>query len=287
MKAVLSTQTGGPDTLVVEDVAAPSIGAGQVRLVVKACGVNYPDVLLIQDLYQYKPPRPFAPGGEVSGIIESVGEAVQRLRPGDRVLATCGWGGMAQQVVVDESKCWQIPASMPFDEAAALLVTYGTSHYALQDRGGLKAGETLLVLGAAGGVGLAAVELGKAAGARVVAAASSQAKVDVALKRGADYGLVYPLGPFDKASSKVARRAIQISLRRTRRERDLRHSGWGLCRAGAARQRLGRPLSGRWISSGYSKNSVESATAEILPDRGRRLGCVDRARSARTCTKRG
>ena len=203
MKAVLSKVVGGPETLVVEDLPDPVAGPGQVVLGVKACGVNYPDVLIIQDMYQFKPPRPFSPGGEVSGVIEQVGEGVTNVKVGDRVLASTGNGGMAQKLVLGAERVIPIPDSMPFDEAAAFLMTYGTSWYALKDRGHLKAGETLLVLGAAGGVGLAAVELGKAVGANVIAAASSQEKVDLAIKHGASSGVVYPKGPFDKDGAKA------------------------------------------------------------------------------------
>jgi NADPH2:quinone reductase len=179
---------------VLEELPDPVAGPGQVVLAVKACGVNYPDVLIIEDKYQFKPERPFAPGGEVSGIVTAVGQ---------RVLASTGHGGMAEQVALDAARCTPIPDDMPFDEAAAFILTYGTSYYALKDRGRLKAGETLLVLGAAGGVGLAAVELGRAAGARVIAACSSQEKVDLAIKHGADAGVVYPRGPFDKDGQKA------------------------------------------------------------------------------------
>ena len=202
MKAVLSKVVGGPETLVVEDVAEPTAGPGQVLLSVKACGVNYPDVLMIQDMYQFKPPRPFSPGGEVSGVVKALGEGVTNVKVGDRVLASTGSGGMAEVVALDASGLTPIADAMPFDEAAAFMMTYGTSWYALKDRGHLKPGETLLVLGAAGGVGLAAVELGKPMGARVIAAASSQEKVDLAIKHGAESGVVYPAGPFDKDSAK-------------------------------------------------------------------------------------
>lgn len=203
MKAVLSKEVGGPETLVLEELPDPVAGPGQVLIDVRACGVNYPDVLIIEDKYQFKPLRPFAPGGEVSGVISAVGEGVTRFKVGDRVLASTGWGGYAEKLALEEQRCTPIPDNMPFDEAAAFVLTYGTSYYALKDRGGLKAGETLLVLGAAGGVGLAAVELGKAAGARVIAAASSQEKVDLAIKHGADSGVVYPRGPFDKEGQKA------------------------------------------------------------------------------------
>ena len=203
MKAVLSKAVGGPETLVLEELPDPVAGPGQVLIDVKACGVNYPDVLIIEDKYQFKPPRPFAPGGEVSGVIAAVGEGVTRFKVGDRVLASTGWGGYAEKLTLEEARCTHIPDNMPFDEAAAFVLTYGTSYYALKDRGHLKAGETLLVLGAAGGVGLAAVELAKAMGAKVVAAASSQEKVDLAIKHGADSGVVYPKGPFDKDGQKA------------------------------------------------------------------------------------
>ncbi|CAN5372274.1 NADPH:quinone oxidoreductase family protein [soil metagenome] len=203
MKAVLSKTVGGPETLVLEELPDPVAGPGQVVLAVKACGVNYPDVLIIEDKYQFKPQRPFAPGGEVAGVIESLGEGVTALKIGQRVLASSGHGGMAEKLLVDAARCTPIPDSMPFDEAAAFILTYGTSYYALKDRGRLKAGETLLVLGAAGGVGLAAVELGKAAGARVIAACSSQEKIDLAIQHGADAGVIYPRGPFDKDGQKA------------------------------------------------------------------------------------
>nr|WP_295108147.1 NADPH:quinone oxidoreductase family protein [uncultured Caulobacter sp.] len=203
MKAVLSKDVGGPETLVLEELPDPVAGPGQVLIDVKACGVNYPDVLIIEDKYQFKPPRPFAPGGEVSGVISAVGEGVARFKVGDRVLASTGWGGYAEKLALEEQRCTPIPDNMPFDEAAAFVLTYGTSYYALKDRGHVKPGETLLILGAAGGVGLAAVELGKAMGVRVIAAASSQEKVDLAIKHGADSGVVYPRGPFDKDGQKA------------------------------------------------------------------------------------
>ncbi|MGO9515151.1 MAG: NADPH:quinone oxidoreductase family protein [Steroidobacteraceae bacterium] len=203
MKALLSRQPGGPETLVLEEVAEPIAGPGQVRVAVRACAVNYPDLLIIQDLYQYKPPRPFAPGAEVAGIVDAVGAGVEHVRAGDRVLLSPARSGMAEKTVGAARDCWRIPDSMPFDEAAALLMTYGTSQHALKDRAQLKSGETLLVLGAAGGVGLAAVELGKAMGARVVAAASSADKLALARERGAAAGVQYPAGPLDKAAARA------------------------------------------------------------------------------------
>ncbi|MDB6042375.1 MAG: Alcohol dehydrogenase zinc-binding domain protein [Gammaproteobacteria bacterium] len=203
MKALVSRKAGGPETLLLEELPEPVVGPGQVRIAVRACAVNFPDLLIIQDLYQVKPERPFAPGSEVAGIVDAVGAGVENVRPGDRVLVSPIQGGMAQKAVGLASNCWKIPAAMPFDEAAAFLLTYGTSQHALQDRGKLRAGETLLVLGAGGGVGLAAVELGKATGARVVAAASSEAKLALAREHGADESVQYPAGALDKNASRA------------------------------------------------------------------------------------
>ncbi len=203
MKAVLSKSVGGPDTLVLEEVADPALKPGEVLVAVKACGVNYPDVIIIEDKYQFKPERPFSPGGEVAGVVEAVGEGASRIKVGDRVIGQAGWGGMAEKIALPEIRCIPMPDGMSFEEGAAFVMTYGTSHYALKQRADIKAGETLLVLGAAGGVGLAAVELAKAAGARVIAACSSQEKVDLCLKHGADAGVVYPHGPFDKEGRKA------------------------------------------------------------------------------------
>jgi NADPH:quinone reductase len=203
MKALLSRHPGGPETLVLEDIPEPAAGPGEVRVAARACGVNYPDLLIIQDLYQFKPPRPFAPGAEVAGVVDAVGSGVENVRAGDRVLLSPVRSGMAQKVVGPAGNCWKIPDAMPFDEAAALLMTYGTSQHALKDRAQLRSGETLLVLGAAGGVGIAAVELGKTMGARVVAAASSAEKLALAREHGADEGVQYPLGSLDKAEARA------------------------------------------------------------------------------------
>ncbi len=203
MKAVLCKEFGGPETLVVEEVSDLSAGKGQVRIDVKACAVNFPDALMIQNMYQFKPPLPFSPGGEVAGVVSELGEGVSGINIGDRVIGSCGWGGMAEQVVVDAPRIIPIPDEMPFDEAAAFIMTYGTSHHALKDRANIQPGESLLVLGAAGGVGLAAVELGKAMGAKVIAAASSEEKVQVAKDRGAESGFVYPMQPLDRDQQKA------------------------------------------------------------------------------------
>jgi NADPH:quinone reductase len=202
MKALLSKEVGGPDTLVLEDLPSPTAKPGFAVVEVKACGVNFPDVLIIEDKYQFKPERPFAPGGEIAGVVKAVGDGVTNVRPGDRVLGNTGWGGMAQELALEAGRLVKIPDSMPFDDAAAFIMTYGTSWHALKDRAQLKAGQSLLVLGAAGGVGLAAVELGKVMGARVIAAASSEEKVELCKKHGAESGVVYPRGPFDRDGQK-------------------------------------------------------------------------------------
>jgi NADPH2:quinone reductase len=203
MKALLSKEVGGPDTLVLEEVDAPQAKPGFAVVQVKAVGVNFPDVLIIEDKYQFKPARPFAPGGEIAGIVKAVGDGVTNVRPGDRVLGNTGWGGMAEELALDAVRLVKIPDAMPFDEAAAFIMTYGTSWHALKDRAQLQPGQSLLILGAAGGVGLAAVELGKAMGARVIAAASSQEKVDLCKQHGADEGVVYGRGPFDRDGQKA------------------------------------------------------------------------------------
>jgi len=203
MKALLSKNPGGPDTLVLDDIPEPAVGPGQVRVAVRACAVNFPDLLIIQDLYQFKPPRPFAPGAEVAGTVDAVGEGITHVRSGDRVLLSPARSGMAEKAVGAAGNCWKIPDAMPFDEAAALLMTYGTSQHALKDRAQLLPNETLLVLGAAGGVGLAAVELGKAMGARVIAAASSEEKLALARAHGADQVVQYPIGPLDKVQARA------------------------------------------------------------------------------------
>lgn len=202
MRAVLSRAPGGPETLVVEEVMDPRPMKGEVVIEVKAVGINFPDTLIIEDRYQFKPQRPFSPGGEVAGVVEAVGEGVTAVRKGDRVIAVPGWGGLVERLAVPAASVMKMPEGMDFQTAAALVMTYGTSWYALKDRARLQAGESLLVLGAAGGVGVAAVELGKAMGAHVIAAASTSDKVQFALEAGADNGLIYPTGKMDKAAQK-------------------------------------------------------------------------------------
>lgn len=203
MKALLSHAPGGPETLTLDELPDPVAGKGELLVRVRAAAVNFPDTLIIEDKYQFKPARPFAPGGEIAGEVEAVGEGVEGWAVGDRLIAVPGWGGMAEKVVINARTAYRLPESRSFAEGAALLLTYATSIHALYDRGHLKEGDTLLVLGAAGGVGLAAVELGKARGARVVAAVSSEDKAAAAREAGADDVVVYPRGPFDKDGSKA------------------------------------------------------------------------------------
>ena len=186
MRAVLCKELGPPEKLVVEEVPSPRPGKGQVVVSVKAAGVNFPDTLIIQGKYQFKPEPPFSPGGEVAGVVKEVGEGVSGVKPGDRVIASSTYGGFAEEMAVDAERLVAIPEAMDYVPASAFILTYGTSYHGLKDRAQLQAGETLLVLGAAGGVGLAAVQLGKAMGARVIAAASSDAKLAVCRDNGAD-----------------------------------------------------------------------------------------------------
>ncbi len=194
MKAVLCKRHAGPEALVVENVPCPTPGPGQVRIRVHACGVNFPDTLIIRGKYQFKPDFPFSPGGEVAGEVIELGEGVTRVKLGDRVAAMSVWGGFAEEIVVDQKMVTRIPDAMDYPTAAGFLITYATTYHALVDRAKLQPGETLLVLGAAGGVGIAAVQLGKALGARVIAAASSADKLAVARENGADEGIDYVKG---------------------------------------------------------------------------------------------
>jgi NADPH2:quinone reductase len=191
MRAIHCVEWGGPEKLVIAELPVPEPKAGEVRIRVAAAGVNFPDALIVQKKYQLQPPLPFVPGTEVAGTIDKVGEGVGQLKPGDRVIAFVGIGGFAEFVCTPAVLAAPIPPGVADDVAAAFTLTYATSHHALFDRGQLKADETLLVLGAGGGVGLAAVELGKLAGARVIAAASSDEKLAAAREHGADEGINY------------------------------------------------------------------------------------------------
>jgi NADPH2:quinone reductase len=196
MRALLCKEHCLPEDLVVEDIATPEPGPEEVRITVHAAGVNFPDFLIIQDKYQFKPDLPFAPGGEIAGVISAVGPGVDAFKVGDKVMASTIHGAFAEEVVAEVSKTMAVPDAIPHDVASALNIVYGTSYHAIFDRGALQAGETILVLGAAGGVGLATVELAKAGGANVIAAASSDEKLAVCKERGADMLLNYGEGDF-------------------------------------------------------------------------------------------
>jgi NADPH2:quinone reductase len=185
MKAIVCSELGPPESLALQDIPTPEPGPGQVRVRVAAAGVNFPDTLVVQGLYQHKPELPFTPGSEAAGVVDAVGDGVTHVRVGDRVLAFTGEGAFAEHLVAPAAVVAPVPDALSLDVAAGFLLTYGTSHHALRQRANLQEGETLLVLGAAGGVGLAAVELGALMGARVVAAASTEEKLALCREYGA------------------------------------------------------------------------------------------------------
>jgi NADPH2:quinone reductase len=202
MKAILSVAPAGPEGLVLAELETPLPGPGEVRIAVRAAGVNYPDGLMIRDLYQLKPPRPFSPGAEVAGVIDAVGQGVDPARMGERVISLNYYGAFVTHFLCKGERAHPIPDEMSFTDGAALLLNYGTAFYALVDRAGIRPGETLFVSGAAGGIGAAAIELGKALGARVIAGVSSEQRASFARQLGADQVLVYPRGPLDEDAKK-------------------------------------------------------------------------------------
>ncbi len=204
MRAVICRAWGAVETLTVEDVAPPAPGRGQVLIEVKATGVNYADSIMVAGKYQTRPAFPFSPGLETAGVVAACGEGVTRFVPGDRVMAILAYGGLAEMAVADEAETFAVPDAMPFDEAGAFPIAYMSSHVAIRWQGRLEAGETLLVLGAAGGVGLTAVEIGKAMGARVIAGASTADKLAVARERGADETVNY-------ATEKLTERVLALT----------------------------------------------------------------------------
>lgn len=203
MKILLSEGPGGPETLRLRERPVPEPGAGEVRIAVRHVGINFPDRLVIRDQYQFRPERPFAPGGELSGVVEALGPGVRDLAVGDRVAALPMWGALTERICLPESDCHRIPDNVSDADAAVLQMTYGTALYALEERGALRAGETVLVLGAGGGVGLAAVELAGSLGATVIAAAGDAGKLAAALERGAARGVLYPRGPLEREDQKA------------------------------------------------------------------------------------
>jgi NADPH2:quinone reductase len=203
MRALLSEGPGGPETLTLRDIAEPAPGPGELLVRVRACAMNFPDVLIIEDKYQLKPQRPFAPGGEIAGEVVAIGEGVSEWSAGDRLIAALGFGGLAEQATVPADRAIALPQERSFEEGSALLMTYATVIHALVDRGKLDANQTLMVLGGAGGIGIAAIEIGKVLGARVIAGVSSKEKAAAAREVGADETLVYPSGPFDRDGQKA------------------------------------------------------------------------------------
>jgi NADPH:quinone reductase-like Zn-dependent oxidoreductase len=209
VRALLSHEPGGPETLRLGELPDPSPGPGELLVRVRACSINYPDVLIIEDRYQLKPPRPFAPGSEIAGEVEAVGDGVEGWSPGDRLIAATGFGGLVEKVAIPAHTAIPLPSERSFEEGSALLLTYATAIHALVDRGRMDRGQTLLVLGAAGGVGIAAVEIGKALGARVIAAVSSEEKARAAREAGADQAVIYPTGDLDpRALSQLFKDAV-------------------------------------------------------------------------------
>jgi NADPH:quinone reductase len=191
MKAILCTHFGPPEDLELKDIPPPSPGPGEAVVRIRAAALNFFDLLIIAGKYQHKPPFPFSPASEFAGVVEAVGDGVTDLKPGDRVMGAAGWGAAREAIAVRADQLVKMPDALDFDRAAGLTVTYATTLYGLRERGGLKSGETLVVLGASGGVGLAAVELGKLMGARVIACASSDEKLKFAREHGADETVNY------------------------------------------------------------------------------------------------
>lgn len=193
MKAIVCEKYGPPSDLILKDVVLPDVEENQVRIQIKACSLNFPDTLIIQGLYQFKPELPFTPGSDISGIVLEVGSAVNHLKVGDEVFGFTMVGGFAEEAVVDAKNIFPKPPNMSFTIAASFLLAYGTSYHAIIDRAKLKEGETMVVLGASGGVGLAAIEIGKQVGARIIAAASTQEKLELCKERGADEVINYEI----------------------------------------------------------------------------------------------
>lgn len=213
MKALCSIAIGGPTTLQLVNLPDPVPGRGEIVVAVAACAINYPDVLVIEDKYQFRPKRPFAPGSEIAGTVHVLGDGVEGFAVGDRVVAMLsGSGGLADRAVASADSVFHLPEERGFIEGSALLFTYSSAIHALKDRGGLKRRETLLVLGAAGGIGLATVEIGKAIGARVIAAVSSEKKAEAARLAGADDALIYGQPPFSRNSARELADSLKAAV---------------------------------------------------------------------------
>jgi NADPH2:quinone reductase len=209
MKAWLSQEPGGPESLVLKEIDKPAPGLGQILVRVLAVGINYPDALLIRDQYQVKAPRPFAPGAEFSGVVEAVGKEATQFAVGALVMGRCGWGALAEYIAIDQVRCVRLPATVSPVDAAGFMFVYATAYHALRDVAEIRAGETMLVLGAAGGVGSAAIDLARALSARVIVAASTKEKLDYALARGATNGIVYSETLDDPAAQRELAQAFK------------------------------------------------------------------------------
>lgn len=262
MKAVVCEAWGAPDTLQVKDVPLPEPGLGQVRVRVRVAAVNFPDALLVAGKYQFKPDFPFSPGAEFSGTISALGDGVSSLAIGDQVVGTAAFGAYADEVLADATQVVALPDGTSDDElelAGSFLLTYGTSYHALKDRAGAKPGEALLVLGAGGGVGLAAVELGKQMGLRVIAAASTEAKREAAVSRGADEVVDYNTDDFrDRLKALTGGRGVDIvydPVGGDIAETALRSVGWG----------------GRYLVVGFAGGGIPKLPTNLLLLKGSAL----------------
>ena len=269
MKAVLCTRLGGPDDLELRDVPDPVAGPGEVVVKVAAAALNFFDTLIIAGKYQTKPELPFSPAAEFAGVVESLGPGVSAVAPGDRVAGYIGYGAARERIAVPAENLIKLPAGLDLDRAAGIIVTYGTSYYALKDRAGLKAGETLAVLGASGGVGLAAVELGKIMGARVIACASSDDKLAFARQHGADAVVNY--------ASENLREGLRTTGRRARHRRGVRSGRRSARRGRVALARLGRTVPRRRLCGRRDPEAAaQSGAAQELRRARRVLGQLDR-----------
>lgn len=230
MKALVVRELGGPETLVYEDLPDPEVGKGQVLIDVKAAGVNFPDLLIIEGKYQFQPPLPFSPGGEVAGVVSAIGEGVTRFAVGDRVVGMGIWGGYAEKMLLGEERVLPIPDEVSFEVGGSTITTYGTMLYALRDRAQLKEGETVLVLGAGGGVGTASIELAKAMGAKVIAASRGEAKLAACKELGADEVIDYSTEDLKKRAKALSGGGVDVvvdPVGGSYAEPALRAMGWG------------------------------------------------------------
>lgn len=250
MKAILCRTFGSLDSLSMEEIESPAPKEDEILIKVSACGINFPDLLIIQDKYQFKPTLPFSPGGEVSGIVEAVGASIKSFKIGERVIALCGWGGLAEKLVAKENRVYKMPQAFDFISAACTLYAYGTSYHALKDRAMIKADETLLVLGASGGVGLAAVNLGKIMGARVIAAASTDEKLEVCRNSGADHLINYSKQNLRTEITSIAPEGVDViydAVGGSLSEMALRSMAWG----------------GRYLVVGFASGEIPKFAANL------------------------